>query len=376
MINNPNDLPEEETSFDFGLKDILSAVTDNSTENTGEDLNDADLLNTINATLEGNIINPNTSVNTEKQPVQYDENVYNTALTVLKEAGIFEVPDNLQTVDDEIWQAIIQDNKEKYKHSILEEMRQNAADPKIVELFDYVYNGGTWFGAEQMIDTIQNEIDIHALNTRDEDHQRYLIESYLTEGLDPNNPAHARRLENIPNEIATYFDRLEAEDIANEAKQYFLEKVNLQKEQIAAQQEEHNRQQKALEEEARRTQAEWANTFRNTLNERGWNDSKKKEIVSQFDIVELDNGQNIPMWKYKFDSIWANPKATQVFMDFISDYDPYTHEFKRNGVPTTKQVTSTIQNIINAKNQNKSKSQHSDQRQVATTIKTIDPRNV
>jgi len=373
-MNNPNELPEVETSFDFGLKDILNTVTENSIENTTEaTLDDENLLNDVKTTLEGNLV---TSQVTEAPKTQYDEGVYNTALTVLKEAGIFDVPDNLEVVDEEVWQAVIQDNKEKYKQSILEEMRQNAADPKIAELFDYVYNGGTWFGADEMIDTIQNEINIQNLDTAQEDHQRYLIESYLSEGLDPNNPAHARRLENIPNEINSIFDRLEAEELANEAKDFFLGKVEYQKQQLAIQQEEHNRQQQAIQEEARRSQMEWANSFKNTLNERGWSDSKKREVISQFDNVELDNGQSMPMWRYKFDSIWSNPKSAQVLMDFLSDYDPHTHEFKRNGVPATKQVTSTIQNIINAKNQNKSKSQHLDQRQVATTIKTIDPRNV
>lgn len=375
---NPNEFPDEEMSFN--LNDIMTTVTNATTESKPDSpVEDSNMIDDVTNTIEASLINPeNIKSNEDKtsteQPTQYNESGYLTALNILKESGIFEIPDNVEVVDDEIWNAIVEDNKNKYKQSIIEELRSNAGDSKIVELFDYVYNGGTWFGAEQMIDTIQDEINVESLDTTQEEHQRYLIESYLSEGLDPNNPAHFRRLENLPNEVNSIFERLEADTIAEEAKSYFLNKISEQKAQLAAQQEEYVKQQQLAEQEHKRQQAEWANTFKNTLNERGWNETKKKEIVSQFDIVELDNGNKVPMWKYKFDSIWANPKATQVFMDFISDFDPYTHEFKRNGVPAQKQATSLIQELINTKNQNKSKGEHSNQRQVATTIKTIDPR--
>ena len=226
-----------------------------------------------------------------------------------------------------------------------------------------------------MISTINDEVSIEQLDPSNDDDQRYLIETYLSEGLDPNNPVHARRLQTIPSEVDDYIERLESEDLANEAKQFYLGRVNEQKAILAQQQQEYARHQEMLAQEAQQKQQEWIHSFRSTLNESKWSEDKKKQVIDQFSHVELDNGETMEMWRYKFDAIWQDPKNTQIFLDFLSDFDPYKLQFNRNGVPSNKVVSSTIQDIINSKIQQKSKSQHSDQRVVNNSVKTIDPRN-
>ena len=225
-----------------------------------------------------------------------------------------------------------------------------------------------------MKQTINDEINIESLNTQEADDQRYLIDSYLREGLDPQNPAHQRRIENVPSEVENYFDRLEAEDIAQEAKNYFLGKVNEQKQIIAYQQQEAQQEQEQVQQQQAQQQQEWINDFRQTLNEKSWSQNKKDNVVRQFDIVELDDGME--MWRYKFNELWKDPNLTQVFIDFISDLDPHTLQFKSRGVSVNKQVTSTIQNLINSKQQNRSKGQYSDKRQSDSSVQRIDPRNI
>jgi len=379
---NPS-IPEEEMNFDFGLDDILKTTNEASSEPTDSE-NTSDFMEDVQQTIEQHTTeNENTESKsvveeqvTEPQQPLYNNDVYSAALDVLKENNLLNIPDDIGDINQETWNDLIAQNKQDQKTAILNELRMNAGDPKITELFDYVYQGGSWHGFEEMKDTINNEINIESLNTKEEDDQRYLIDSYLREGLDPRNPAHQRRIENVPNEVENYFDRLEAEEIAGEAKNYFLNKVNEHKQLVVQQQQVAQQEQQQIQLQQQQQQQEWINDFRQTLNEKSWSQIKKDNVVRQFDIVELDDGREMEMWRYKFNELWKDPNLTQVFIDFISDLDPTTLQFKSRGVPVNKQVTSTIQNLINSKKQNNSKGQYSDKRQLDSSSQKIDPRNI
>jgi hypothetical protein len=371
-------IPEEEMNFDFGLDDILKTTNEASSEPTDSE-NTSDFMEDVQQTIEHHTAENEPAVEeqvTEQQQPSYNNDVYSAALDVLRENNLLNIPDDIGDINQETWNDLIEQNKQNQRSAILNEMRMNAADPKITELFDYVYQGGSWHGFEEMKQTISDEINIESLNTQETDDQRYLIDSYLREGLDPQNPAHQRRIENIPNEVENYFDRLEAEDIAQEAKNYFLGKVNEQKQMVAYQQQQAQQQELQYQQQQAQQQQEWINDFRQTLNQRNWSQNKKNNVVKQFDIVELDDGREMEMWRYKFNELWKDPNLTQVFIDFISDLDPHTLQFNSRGVPVNKQVTSTIQNLINSKKQNRSKGQYSDKRQSNSSVQRIDPRNI
>ena len=371
-------IPEEEMNFDFGLDDILKTTNEASSEPTDSE-DTSNFMEDVQQTIEQHTTENEPAVEeqaTEQPKPSYNNDVYSAALDVLKENNLLNIPDDIGDINQETWNDLIEQNKQDQRSAILNEMRMNAADPKITELFDYVYQGGSWHGFEEMKQTINDEINIESLNTQEADDQRYLIDSYLREGLDPQNPAHQRRIENVPSEVENYFDRLEAEDIAQEAKNYFLCKVNEQKQIIAYQQQEAQQEQEQVQQQQAQQQQEWINDFRQTLNEKSWSQNKKDNVVRQFDIVELDDGREMEMWRYKFNELWKDPNLTQVFIDFISDLDPHTLQFKSRGVSVNKQVTSTIQNLINSKQQNRSKGQYSDKRQSDSSVQRIDPRNI
>ncbi len=371
-------IPEEEMNFDFGLDDILKTTNEASSEPTDSE-DTSNFMEDVQQTIEQHTTENEPAVEeqaTEQPKPSYNNDVYSAALDVLKENNLLNIPDDIGDINQETWNDLIEQNKQDQRSAILNEMRMNAADPKITELFDYVYQGGSWHGFEEMKQTINDEINIESLNTQEADDQRYLIDSYLREGLDPQNPAHQRRIENVPSEVENYFDRLEAEDIAQEAKNYFLGKVNEQKQIIAYQQQEAQQEQEQVQQQQAQQQQEWINDFRQTLNEKSWSQNKKDNVVRQFDIVELDDGREMEMWRYKFNELWKDPNLTQVFIDFISDLDPHTLQFKSRGVSVNKQVTSTIQNLINSKQQNRSKGQYSDKRQSDSSVQRIDPRNI
>ena len=367
---NPNNPAQDEKEEEYGI-DVNQPITltpDDIRSVTGGEKEEEESIETNNEEKEEEVVD-NTS-NT------YGNDVYAAAIELAKENGLLNIPDNVGEITDEVWQDIIKQNEYDRELRALNNVRMNAGDPKIVELLDYVMKGGTWYGAEEMKETIQEEIDISTLDVATEEDQRYLIEMYLSDGLDQNNPAHLRRLQNIDQEINNVFDRLEQDELAQEAKQFLLVRTNQQKENIARQQQAHVEQQRQQEQQQQQARQNWNNQFKESLNDRIWSQNKKDQVVSQFDIVQLDNGSEMEMWQYKFDAIWRNPKATQIFMDFLSDFDENTLQFKQSGQSVNKQVTSTIKNLINQKSQTKSNTRYTSNRRTNTdSLPTIDPHN-
>ena len=110
-------------------------------------------------------------------------------LELLAENNLLTLPEELGEVTEEKWNEIIQENKMRQRQALFDEVKSNAGDPRIAELVDFAYNGGSWYGVEEMQQAIQAEINLEELDTTSEDDQRYLIESYLSEGL---NISHLR----------------------------------------------------------------------------------------------------------------------------------------------------------------------------------------
>ncbi len=381
-MNKHLNVPEEDLNlnFDLNIEDITKAAEEAVIEKTTEEpeVDPSNFLEEVKETVKNEHSKSEKEsdvVNKDNDKSSYDDQTYSAALELLAENNLLSLPEELGDVTEEKWNEIIHENRQRQKETLLEEVKNNAGDPRIAELLEYAYNGGDWYGVEEMQQTIQAEINLEQLDPTNEDDQRYLIESYLSEGLDPNNPVHALRLKNVPNEVDAYFERLEAEGIASQAKEFYTTQFEHQKELLNQQQAEYNYQQQLQAQQAKQEEEMWINTFKDTLNDRPWNKSKKDEIVKQFDIVTLEDGRETELWRYKFESIWNNPVATQVFLDFLSDYDHNNHQFTRNGVPSTKQASSTIQRIINSKRQNKPKGQYqSKRREVTNDTPQIDPR--
>ena len=381
-MNKHLNVPEEDLNlnFDLNIEDITKAAEEAVIEKTTDEpeVDPSNFLEEVKETVKNEHSKSEKEsdvVNKDNDKSSYDDQTYSAALELLAENNLLSLPEELGDVTEEKWNEIIHENRQRQKETLLEEVKNNAGDPRIAELLEYAYNGGDWYGVEEMQQTIQAEINLEQLDPTNEDDQRYLIESYLSEGLDPNNPVHALRLKNVPNEVDAYFERLEAEGIASQAKEFYTTQFEHQKELLNQQQAEYNYQQQLQAQQAKQEEEMWINTFKDTLNDRPWNKSKKDEIVKQFDIVTLEDGRETELWRYKFESIWNNPVATQVFLDFLSDYDHNNHQFTRNGVPSTKQASSTIQRIINSKRQNKPKGQYqSKRREVTNDTPQIDPR--
>jgi hypothetical protein len=315
----------------------------------------------------------------ESNKKDYNVDIYSAALQILKEQNILNIPDDISELDENTLNQLIEYDQELRNQQAFDYVKSQTSDPRLSELIDHVLNGGEYEDAIAMKEIIDEQYDFYNLDVQVEDTQRMLIDMYIREGLNPDSAVDQRRLARLDDEIDMYINNLEGEDLAGEAKNYFIEKIEYIKEFEKQKIQERKIQTELYQRQKLQQEQFWINDFKKTLNEKPWSNDKKKEIVSQFDIVQLDNGTEMEMWKYKWSKIWERPDLTQVFMDFLSDLDPHQLEFKNRNIPVQKQVTSKILDIVNNKktisNKFKSEGRNYSQsdRQGEQTRKSINP---
>ena len=290
-----------------------------------------------------------TNANNQTDDVTYSEEVLSAALDLIKEQGILNIPDDVEELTEEGLQQLIDLNNRQNIANAYNSIKARVADPRLSDLIDLALSGGTYEEALEVKEVINEQYDFASLNPEDPSDQTFLLEMYLSEGLNPEIPIDARRLEKIPEQIKDYVDNMEALTVAQEAKEYFINKLEqikqIRYEQAIARKQEEDQYRYAQQQQQQR----WIEDFKTTLNQRTWANSKKQDVIKQFDIVELDNGSEVELWRYKWNKIWENPELTHVLMDFLSDLDPYELQFKSRGDSTSKKVTSKIMSIINSK---------------------------
>lgn len=376
-------IAEEELNLGFDINDIMKEVqnnTSNFTENSQYNRIDPTQTDTPKITEQPdpfgeNVVTEEVEETTEPQEnveaqddvveevivedIEYDTKVNSAAMRILESEGFLQLPEDMkEDLSDEEMQEIFEQNERRRDEETLNRIRSKAGDPKIVELLDFVMEGGSWYGFDEMKNTLQDEIDISGLDETNEDHQRHLISMYLSDGLDPNNPSHARRLKGIEAEVNNSFERFENDELSKEAKNYLLSKVEDKKNFVIEQQQEAKRLEDVRKQNEINARNEWNNKFKDSLNSRKWNENKKNEVINQFDIVELTNGEKMEMWKYKYDAIWKDPESTQVLMDFLSEFDHNTLKFKNKDTDISKAATSKIKQLIKNKVSKKGNSQY------------------
>jgi hypothetical protein len=288
-------------------------------------------------------------VENESGEREYNPDIYNAALQILREQNILNIPDELTELDENTLNELLEYDQELRNQQALEYIKSQASDPRLAELIDYTLAGGTYEDALTMKEIVDEQYDYLEMDTQSEYGQRMLIEMYLREGLNPDNPVDQRRLQRLDTEIDSYIMNDEGEELASEAKDYFLEKLEYMKEVEFQKAQEREMEMQNYQRQKLQQEQFWIDNFKNSLEEKPWSPQKKKEIVSQFDIVQLDNGAEMELWKYKWNKIWEHPDLTQVFMDFISDLDPYSLQFNNRNTPVQKQVTNKILEIVNNK---------------------------
>ena len=356
LTNSVNE--QEDNEDEYYQPDDLEEVeieNSNSEENTRkedeeEKLTDEDLENIISNEDEE-------ASDSNKDNEENDTDPYSLAFKFITEQNILHVPDNFNKDDltEESILKLVEENHQIRNQQVFEAIKNQSEDPRLQELFDVVWNGGTYEDLQDMRVALDAEFDWESADPSNEEHAKIMIKQLMLEGLDENNPAHQIKIKNIDSDIQNSIDNMESEQLAKQSKQYFLERIRNEKERVKNNKQQRVLEQQRIEQQRIERQNAWNSTFQEKLSERNWSSEKKNEVLEQmFYIVELDNGQEMKLWEYKMNQIWNNPEHAHMLMDFLSDFDEYKLEFKtRKESSNTKVANTFVKNLINKTSGNK-----------------------
>ena len=290
-----------------------------------------------------------------------NEDQYILAFNLLQDLDLLRLPEglDLETMDADSLQLYANATKAEQEEDALQFVRQRAyKDPLVGQLFDYGFYGAEFADLPNMYGALKQQYNYNNYDLSTEEAQEVIVKLYLSDGLDANNARDKKMLAYIPKQIAQYKDENKLKKEAEVAKKYFVEQAKeqanaLQQETIRLMQEEEAR----LAYEAR-AQVEWNKNFQKALDESKWSDGKKAAIIQEASFVKLNNGDEIPLWQYKQNIIFNDPKLFQLFLDFTSRYDIEKQTF--NGIEYAdedvipKKVMTNLISRIQNKNQNSS----------------------
>lgn len=287
--------------------------------------------------------------------IEVPQEAVEMAFDFIKENGLLYIPEGVELTLETLNDIVIHD-QELRNQAALEYIKDQAGDEYVAELFELVFNGGTIDDLENGKKIISDEKFFKELDVTKEDNQRKIIREYLKEGLDSTKPSYKLHLDRVEKEVDSIIDSYLGKEKAEEAVAYFLDAIEQDK--IAVQQDiRHRQEQEALAMQKRQEYADkWQKDFIGSLIEREWSKDKKDEVLKQLSRVNLDNGEQVQLYKFKLDRILESPTHSQMLMQFLTNFDEYKLEFKGQIDSPTKLATSKILEIAKKKTSTSSSS--------------------
>ncbi len=299
-----------------------------------------------------------------------NDNSIDIAIDLIKSLDLIRIPDELKDTqfNEEGLKALVEETHKQKEVEFVDYMRsQIAHDPYMSDMFEYTLAGGKFADLPLMQEMTNRLIDYESVDLTDEYNQQWIVNEYLSEGLDYNKERDRAILDLIPNKIQQLTNDLVLRLEADKDKTYFIDKVNQYR------QDEYNRALQARQEndikeqEIKQKQAEWDKAFVTTLANKQWSDDKKKAIGEEVRYVKLTTGEQIPMWEYKQRVIFSNPELFQEFLDFTSKFDTKEMKFTSNAATeSVKANNSNIQKIVDRLNNKQSTTNTSSNTEPAT----------
>jgi len=260
----------------------------------------------------------------KQQEVKETYNPHKDIFEIAKEIGVLHIPKGFDTsnMDAKKLQQLADITNRFRLESIHERYKQEIAhDPYMLEMLEYSRQGGKFADLPRMREILDSEIDYSSLNLDDEEVQKNLVYQFMSYDLRPEDEKDARLLAMIPSRIDELGRQLKLKNEAINAQRYFLNIIDKERE------EEYVRLERDKQEEQKRLQQEryeadkWDKDFRKALQDSGWSADKKAAIETEAGFITLDNGTRMPLWQYKQQIIFNNPRLFQHFLDFTSKFD-------------------------------------------------------
>jgi hypothetical protein len=298
-------------------------------------------------------------------------NVYSAAFDILTEMGLIQDPGDVEQFDENTLAQVRQQTMVNNQRNAIANIRQNISrDPMMLELFDYAMNGAGFADIPAYRAAQQQEVDYANLDMKDEGIQQALVENYLKATGTPDKF--------IPKLVEDIKDGLKMEVEAQEAQKFFVEESRKIREQEQARIQEEQKRRQAYEQQEQQRIQQWNHHFEETMKQRKWSNEVKQQVYNQYQEVQLENGNTMPMYQYKEAVIRNNPVLFQEYLNFLSQFDPRTGTFQNRQQELQQQTQFTkklLDNLNKKRTQNRGGNQTRQQQNTTGMPPAVNPHN-
>lgn len=294
-------------------------------------------------------LNQPTNTPTQQQNNDSQNNVVNdpylVAFEILQDFDFIRLPENtdLSQIDVQTLQMFKEETINEQRSEALEFVRsQMDGDPLMQQLFDYAYYGKKFADLPKMQTILKETYDFTNYDLSTETKQKNIIRLYYSDGLNPGDERDKKIIALIPTQIEQLMKEGQLKEEALNAKNFF---INRSKEQAAKEEQRVLallQQQDEIERQRELANRKWNDAFVKALQAKAWSEGRKANVISETKYVTLQNGEQMPLWQYKQNIILDNPALFQTFLDFMSQFNLETGDFKEK---TTEENLS--QNTLN-----------------------------
>jgi len=272
------------------------------------------------------------------------EDVYQAAFNFIKENNILNIPEGKELTAETLGE-VLQYDQELRNMAALEYIKNRAGDSYVAELFELVWNGGTYNDLQEAKQIVDDESFINSVDPANEEHQRQLLDIYFRQGLNENIPSHKLIMEDIPARIDKLVETYKAAEETRKALTYFKQVINSNKENFVK--EVDKKREEEEKEKAKKLEYEvtWRKSFINEVVNSNWAKDKKEEVIDHFGEVKLSDGTQLALWDYKMKKIWEKPELTKELFKFLADLDPVSLTFKTRDKSPINEATNMILKI-------------------------------
>lgn len=278
-------------------------------------------------------------------------------IDILKELGVFEIPDEDLKKGIEVDAAKIEEYKENTKNKMfkemLEELKSSTDNPYLQKKMEFLLYGKTLDKDERDVSQYDSVLDTMEYYDRvdltDLDNAKKLVIDAYAQDLDKNSALYQRQLKAITAEV----NALSEDELTSEAasmKTHVLKRLNEQR--LVLEQKERQKQElkATLELQKKKEAVQWHQSFKEKLKELSWDNTVKDKVLDTVYSTVKVGDKEMAKWLYLQKEIVKDPVFFAKYVEFLSSVDLEKREFtKSSKSDLTNQLSKKVEDLMNKK---------------------------
>lgn len=278
-------------------------------------------------------------------------------IDILKELGVFEIPDEDLKKGIEVDAAKIEEYKENTKNKMfkemLEELKSSTDNPYLQKKMEFLLYGKTLDKDERDVSQYDSVLDTMEYYDRvdltDLENAKKLVIDAYAQDLDKNSALYQRQLKAITAEV----NALSEDELTNEAasmKTLVLKRLNEQR--LVLEQKERQKQElkATLELQKKKEAVQWHQSFKEKLKDLSWDNTVKDKVLDTVYSTVKVGDKEMAKWLYLQKEVVKDPVFFAKYVEFLSSVDLEKREFtKSSKSDLTNQISKKVEDLMNKK---------------------------